>query len=220
MRGQHSLYRRTRRELLQPGVDGCVRAHQQRDDYARELVMVLGLRPVWKQALREREFVAVEIADADVYPWTGKSGSSRDPVADLVGVGFRVSGNGDYQRRRVRRDRQPVRTAVTAGRAGPRGPSRQSPEAGSRRGALREIVAVALGERVGVAVRAPLGEGFAPLGERFAAPRQAAALGERVGVVVSAALGESLAALGQVIAALGQVLAALGERVGVPIRKR
>jgi hypothetical protein len=79
-----------------------------------------------------------------------------------------------------------VRAAVTAGRAGPGGPSRQRPEAFSRRGTLGEVTAVALGklgavapgEVTGVAASAALWQGFATLRQAFTTLRQAAALGE------------------------------------------
>jgi len=231
MRGQHDRHRGVSNQLSQPGVDIDVRAQQQRDDHSRELVVVLCLRPVWQQAIRQRLLIPVEIADTDVDSGAGEPGCSGDPEADLVGVGLGLSGNGDHEGRRVRRDREPVRTAVAAGWAGPGGPSRQCAGAIISRPALGE--AASLGEAAGVALGQSAGAVVSrrALGEAAGvALGEAASLGEAAGVALGQSAGVALgqsAALGEVAgAALGEVAgaalgesAALGQSAGVALRQ-
>ena len=145
-----------------------------------------------------------------------------------------MSGNGDHQRRRVRSDRQPVRTAVTAGWAGPGGPSRQRPDAVPRRGTLGEVTGVALGEvpvsrsalRCGRARRVAAGPRHAAAEFGHAVAGAWATLRQSLGRAGAGAwprcgrasprCGRRLRRLRQALATLRQA-AALGEWVGVPL---
>ncbi len=108
-----------------------VGAQQQRDDDAGELIFIAP----WsrrQQAFGYQQVVAFDVADPDVDSRAREPGDGRYPGADLAGVGLSAARYCQDQRRRIRGNRQPVRTAVAAAGPRPGGPSGQRANAVGR----------------------------------------------------------------------------------------